>query len=145
VSDTDGSTPAWWQEADPLPPMTEEQRAEVKNIAARQVLGYLLNVPHDSAEARRVRGWHEPDDFPGALYLVAVELWRDYDGDVWGLAWRMIAGNMGDRIKNGVLLTEMYWDASLASIEEASRQLRDIRKNERTRNALMGEMQRLSG
>lgn len=138
------SGPAWWDDADEVTWASEEERQEAKVAAARQVVGFLLNVSSDSADAVRVHGWFEPDDFPGVLATVASAVWDGYDGDVMALAMRMVAAGFGGRIANGVLLSNLYWEASFAGLEEASFVMMCARRQERKIARARAELERLT-
>lgn len=138
--------PQWWETADVPVFGGEEERTAAKVAAAREVLGYLLNLPHDADESVRVRSWLTPHDFPGVLQAVAIRLWDGtYDGDVRALVMRMIGEGYGDRIRNGVVLTDMYWESSLSAVEEAARILRSIRQVERDFADHAAAAERLAG
>lgn len=122
--------PAWWGEVDPVTWRSEDDMQEAKVFAARQVVGYLLNLPSDSRESSRVREWCDLSALPGVLGQVAAFVSDGYDGDVMALASRMIAAGYGQRIGNGVLLSNLYWSASLAGVEEAGFVLRCVREQE---------------
>jgi hypothetical protein len=128
---THRNTPSWWREVDPPRYPSEEDRSRAKFYACGQVLGFLLNLPSTADEAERVRGWLSPDDFPGVLHAVALRLWdTPYDGDPHSIALSMIADGLGSRIGNGALISDLYWNASLASVERAAFVVRTIRAYE---------------
>lgn len=138
--------PSWWSEVDEPVFGGEEGRSAAKVVAARQVLGYLLNLPYGAAEAARVRTWLEPLDFPGVLQAVALRLWDGtYDGDVQSLVLRMLGDGYGGRIRNGVVVTDMYWEASLAAVERAAFVMRSIRRVEKEFAEHAAQVERLTG
>jgi hypothetical protein len=128
---SDVSKPKWWSEVE-LPVFdTEEEQTAAKVQAAGHVLGFMLNVPADSDDGKRLRTWFAPEDFPGPFMLIAQSIWEDYDGDVEALVLRMVREGVGGRIRNGVLVTDLYWRASFAAEQEASFILSRIRMRER--------------
>lgn len=138
------TTPRWWSEVDPVTWRSEDDRQEAKVYAARQLVGFLLNVPSDAADAVRVHQWFTPEDMPGVLSQVAAAIWDGYDGDVYALSSRMIASGYGQRIGNGVLLADLYWNASLAGMEEAGFVVWCARQQERRIASARAEIERLT-
>jgi hypothetical protein len=139
------TTPAWWAEADPPTFDTEEEQQRAKVAAAGALIGFLLNVSSESADAQRVKGWLEPEDFPGVYAVIARAVWDDYDGDVHALALRMIANGRSQAIANGALLTDLYWNSALAGVEHAGFVLTRIRMRERQYALAARAMSRLLG
>lgn len=127
---TNANTPRWWGETELTVFSTEEEQTQAKVQAAQHVLGFMLNVPADSDDGQRLRGWFTPEDFPGPYMLVAKSIWDEYDGDVHALVLRLVREGFGGRIRNGVLVTDLYYEASLAACEQAAFILSRIRTRE---------------
>lgn len=149
MSTADASTtypkPTWWSERTLERFENEDDQSQAKVKASAQVLGFLLNVSSDSGDGRRFRSWFAPEDFPGAHRVVAEAIWTEYDGDVEALVMRLIAGGQARRTRNGVLVTDMYWNASLSGAEEAAFVLSRIRQREREYALAATAMSRLLG
>lgn len=129
-SPADYPTPQWWNTAELAVFETEEDQTQAKVQAAAQVLGFMLNVASDSDDGKRLRSWFSVDDFPGPFRLVAESIWDDYDGDVGALVTRMHRKGQAGRIRNGVMVYDLYWQASLAACDEAAFTLSRIRLRE---------------
>jgi hypothetical protein len=124
------TTPAWWLTRDLQVFDTEEEQTAAKVRAAGNVLGFMLNVSSDSDDGQRLRAWFSVDDFPGPFRLIAEAIWTEYDADVEALVMRMIADGKAGRIRNGVLITDLYWGASFEACEQSAFVLSRIRLRE---------------
>lgn len=139
------TTPAWWAEHDLPHWETQEQQAHAKRRAAKDLIGFLLNVPYDNADALRIKSWLKPEDFPGVYGYIAEQVWDGYDGQIEPLVLRCIADGYGERIRNGALLTDAYWETSLASIEWAGFILTRIRRQEKELAQINAALARVTG
>lgn len=126
------AAPAWWADW-PEPRFSgEEDRTLAKQQAASILLGVALNVDADHETHWRIRTWTDPLDYPGVLgSLAEAVLDTTWDGDIQGLVLRLIAAGHAGRIRNGVLVSDLYWTMAGANYEEPAFMLRAIRSQEK--------------
>lgn len=138
--------PAWWEEWPELHWQTAEERQQAKVLAAQQLLGTAMNLTGEHATHQRIADWTEPHDYPGVLLTVAeAVLVREWDADVAGLTLRLVNAGYGARIRNGVLLSDMYWNCNVAGWEYAALTLLTVRSDEVRLADAMAVVGRLGG
>ena len=127
-------------------PTAEEVRTSTKRLCARNLLGTAMNVTSESDTYREISDRTQPEDFPEELNVVARKvLWRDdWEADLPELHRRLTGEGYANRIRHGVLLTELYWDHCTPSWRADLEVLRRIRIEEQQVAQAQARLSRLS-